>query len=47
VPIDSLAPLPELDEAGGFRGNVAGALMRLLLPVAVVGGNVLWLISRM
>lgn len=47
VPIDSLAPLPQLDEAGGFRGNVAGALLRLILPAAVIGGNVAWALARM
>jgi hypothetical protein len=47
VPVDSLKPLPALDEAGGFRGNFAGALLRLILPVAVIAGNAAWLASRM
>lgn len=46
VPIDSIKPLPELDEGGGFRGNLAGALLRMILPAVVIGGNVIWLMSR-
>jgi len=47
VPVDSLTPLPELDEAGGFKGNVMGALRRLLFPAAVIAGNAIWLASRL
>jgi hypothetical protein len=47
VPVDSLTPLPELDEGGGFRPNLTGAFLRLLFPAAVIAGNALWLASRL
>ncbi|MFA6958148.1 MAG: DUF3592 domain-containing protein [Thermoanaerobaculia bacterium] len=47
VPVDSLTPLPELDEAGGFSGNLTGALVRLLFPAAVIAGNAFWLASKL
>lgn len=47
VPVDSLTPLPELDEAGGFRANLTGALLRLVFPAAVIAANAIWLASRL
>ncbi len=47
VPVDSLTPLPELDEAGGFKGNMSGALLRLIWPATVIAGNVLWLAHKL
>jgi hypothetical protein len=47
VPVDSLTPLPELDEGGGFRSNLTGALWRLAFPAAVIAGNAAWLLHKM
>ncbi|MBI2214970.1 MAG: DUF3592 domain-containing protein [Acidobacteria bacterium] len=47
VPVDNIKPLPALDEAGGFRANLPGAVLRLVLPAAVIAGNALWLLHRM
>jgi hypothetical protein len=47
VPVDSISPLPALDEAGGFRGSVPGALLRLILPGTVVVVNALWLLRKL
>lgn len=47
VPVDSIKPLPPLDDAGGFAGNFSGALLRLILPALVIAGNTVWLMSRL
>ena len=47
VPVDDIRQLPDLDEAGGFRGNLRGALLRLILPATVVLVNGYWLLRKL
>ena len=39
--IDELPSRPEIDESGELRGSTAAAMTRLILPLAVVAGNLL------